>query len=121
MFFNLNTDFVGSTNTINICFILLTIYLVIPVSGCLVMCPSALFCPGPINAVKTPLPLIALFTCCWMLFEAVLGNKEFEFVVSEMTLNGNKAFNFWGTWCISTTSSVGAVVGRTHLKHKQFH
>jgi hypothetical protein len=44
MFFNLNTDFVGSTNTINICFILLTIYLVIPVSGCLVMCPSATNC-----------------------------------------------------------------------------
>ena len=35
------------------------------------------------NAVKTVLPLITLFTCCWMSFEAVLGNKEFEFVVSE--------------------------------------
>ena len=42
--------------------------------------------PGAYNAVKTALPLIALFTCCWMSFEAVLGNKEFEFVVSEMTL-----------------------------------
>jgi hypothetical protein len=31
------------------------------------------------------LPLFALFTC-WMSFEAVLGNKEFEFVVSEVTL-----------------------------------
>ena len=31
-------------------------------------------------------PLFALFTCCWMSFEAVLGNKEFEFVVSEVTL-----------------------------------
>ena len=31
-------------------------------------------------------PLLALFTCCWMSFKAVLGNKEFEFVVSEMTL-----------------------------------
>jgi len=30
-------------------------------------------------------PLLALFTCCWMSFEAVLGNKEFEFFVSEMT------------------------------------
>ena len=30
-------------------------------------------------------PLFALFTCCWMSFEAVLaiGNEEFEFVVSE--------------------------------------
>ena len=38
------------------------------------------------NAVNMALPLIALFTCCWMSFEAVLGNKEFEYVVSEMTL-----------------------------------
>ena len=30
-------------------------------------------------------PLFALFTCCWMSFEAMLGNKEFEFFVSEMT------------------------------------
>ena len=28
----------------------------------------------------------SLFTCCWVSFEAVLGNKEFEFVVSEVTL-----------------------------------
>jgi hypothetical protein len=27
-----------------------------------------------------------LFACCWMSFEAVLSNKEFEFVVSEVTL-----------------------------------
>jgi len=27
-----------------------------------------------------------LFACCWTSFEAVLGNKEFEFVVSEVTL-----------------------------------
>jgi hypothetical protein len=34
----------------------------------------------------------------------VLGNKEFEFVVSEvtMTVHGNKAFSFWA-WCISTS------------------
>ena len=31
-------------------------------------------------------PLFALFTCCWMSFETVLDNKEFEFVVSEVTL-----------------------------------
>ena len=35
------------------------------------------------NAAKRTLPLI---TCCWMSFEAVLGNKGFEFVVSEVTL-----------------------------------
>jgi hypothetical protein len=32
------------------------------------------------------LPTSPLFTCCWLSFEAVLGNKEFEFVVSEVTL-----------------------------------
>jgi hypothetical protein len=30
--------------------------------------------------------LEAISGVCWMSFEAVLGNKEFEFVVSEMTL-----------------------------------
>ena len=55
-------------------------------SGGVVMGPSALFCLGAYNAAKTALPLNALFTCCWMSFEAVLGNNEFEFVVSEMTL-----------------------------------
>jgi len=35
-----------------------------------------------------------------MSFEAVLGNKEFEFVVSEVTLSGNKVIHFWA-WCIS--------------------
>jgi hypothetical protein len=30
-------------------------------------------------------PLFALFTCCWMSFEAVLGNKEFELVVLGVT------------------------------------
>ena len=31
----LNHDFVPSTNTINICLILSTIYIIIPVSGCI--------------------------------------------------------------------------------------
>ena len=30
-------------------------------------------------------PLFALFTCCWMSFEAVLGNEEFELVVFGVT------------------------------------
>ena len=30
-------------------------------------------------------PLFALFTCCWMSFEAVLGNNEFELVVFGVT------------------------------------
>ena len=43
--------------------------------------PQCTVLPWAYNAVKMALPLIALFTCCW-----VSGNKEFEFVVSEMTL-----------------------------------
>ena len=41
----LNTDFVGSTNTIYR-LILSTIYIFIPVSGCVGRGPSAPFCPG---------------------------------------------------------------------------
>jgi hypothetical protein len=55
-------EFFGSTKqkktlmfhgTINICFILLTIYMFIPVSGCGGRGPSALFCPRAYNAVQT--------------------------------------------------------------------
>jgi hypothetical protein len=45
----INTEFVGSTNTINICLILSTIYIFIPASGC------ALFCTEAYNAAKTAL------------------------------------------------------------------
>ena len=61
----------------------------LPCYSCEWLCsygPQCTVLPGAYNAVTTALPLIALFTCCWMSFEAVLGNKEFEFVVSEMTL-----------------------------------
>ena len=63
-FLCLNTDFVGSTNTIkNICLILSTIYIFIPVSGCVGRGPSALLCLGAYNAVKMALlpPLRKLF------------------------------------------------------------
>jgi hypothetical protein len=50
----LNTDFVGSTNTINICLILSTIYIFIPVSGCVCMGHSALLFPGPIILFRRP-------------------------------------------------------------------
>jgi hypothetical protein len=50
-----NTDFVGSTNTINICLILSTFYSFIPVSGYVGMGRSALLCPGANIAVKTAL------------------------------------------------------------------
>jgi hypothetical protein len=48
----LNTDFVGSTNTRNICLILSTIYSFISVSVCL----SALLWPGPILLIRRPWP-----------------------------------------------------------------
>jgi hypothetical protein len=51
----INTEFVGSTNTINICLILSTIYIFIPASGCVGRGPSALFCTEVYNAAKTAL------------------------------------------------------------------
>jgi hypothetical protein len=44
----LNTEFVGNTNTINICLILSTIYIVISVSGCAGRAPVHCFAQGPI-------------------------------------------------------------------------
>jgi hypothetical protein len=55
---NLNTDFVGSLNTINICLILPTIYIFIHVNGCVGRGPSALLFPGAYDAVKTTLALL---------------------------------------------------------------
>ena len=55
-------DFVGSTNAINIIiFDLIDIYSFIPVSGCVGMGPSSLFCPGAFNAVKTTLKAVSLY------------------------------------------------------------
>ena len=52
----LKTDFVGSTNTINICLILsLYTFLFLSDSGCVCRGPSALLCQGAYNAVKTAL------------------------------------------------------------------
>jgi len=42
----LNTDFVGSTSTINICLISSIIYIFIHASGCVGSGPSILLCPG---------------------------------------------------------------------------
>jgi hypothetical protein len=53
VFFNL----VGNTNTINMCLILSTIYIFIPVSSCVGRGPGALLIPGSYNAVKTALPI----------------------------------------------------------------
>jgi hypothetical protein len=51
-----------------------------------------------------------------MSFEAVLGNKEFEFVVSEVTLTTS------GGHGVSVLESVTgtAVVGQTHFKAFKF-
>ena len=51
----LNTNFVGSTNTINICWILSTFYIFIPVSGCVGRGSQCIVFPGAYNAVKTAL------------------------------------------------------------------
>ena len=65
-FYCLNTDFVESTNTINICLILSTIYIFIPVSGCVGRGPSALLCPWTYNTVNAAL---AVVTTCWRLVD----------------------------------------------------
>ena len=55
-FLCVNTDFVGSINTIlDICLILSTIYIFIPVSGCVGRSPSAMLWPVAYYAVKTTL------------------------------------------------------------------
>ena len=51
----LNTNFVGSTNTIDIGLILSTIYIFIPVRGYVGRGPSALLCPDAYDAAKTAL------------------------------------------------------------------
>ena len=52
----LNTEFIGSTNTINICLILSTIYIFIPVSGCVGRVSKHCFA-RVYGAVKTALDL----------------------------------------------------------------
>jgi hypothetical protein len=50
----LNTAFVGGTNTINICLILSTIYIFIPVSGCVGRGPVHRIARGPIMLLRRP-------------------------------------------------------------------
>ena len=59
MLFNagLNTEFIGSTNTINICLILSTIYFFIPVSGCVGRTPVHCFPRRPIILLRRPVQL----------------------------------------------------------------
>jgi hypothetical protein len=54
----LNTDFVGSTNTRNICLILSTIYSFISMSVCIDMGLSAVLWLGPILLIRRPLPYV---------------------------------------------------------------
>jgi len=56
----LNTNFVGITNSINIFLILSTIYIFIPVSGCVGRGSNVLLCPAAYNAVKTDLNILSL-------------------------------------------------------------
>ena len=55
-----------------------------------------------------------LFACCWMSFEAVLGNKEFEFVVSEVTLTVVTSFTRHSASGHGASVLV-SVTGRVHL------
>ena len=57
-FLFLNTDFVGSINTRNICLILSTIYSFISVSVCIDRGLSALLWPGPILLIRRPWPYV---------------------------------------------------------------
>jgi hypothetical protein len=61
VFFNVSTK-LFCTNTINICFILFTIYIVIPVSGSVGRGPSALICPGSIMLLRRPWILVMVPT-----------------------------------------------------------
>jgi hypothetical protein len=54
----LNTDFVGSINTRNICLILSTIYSFISVSFCIDRGLSALLWPGPILLIRRSWPYV---------------------------------------------------------------
>ena len=66
-----NTDFVWSPNTINICSILSTIYIFIPVNGCVGRGLSALLCLGAYSydAVKTTLGwFVIYFLYSWTLW-----------------------------------------------------
>ena len=57
-FLFLNTDFVGSINTRNICLILSTIYSFISVSVCIDKGLGALLWPGPILLIRRPWPYV---------------------------------------------------------------
>jgi hypothetical protein len=50
----INTEFIGSTNTINIFIISSTIYIVIPVSGCVGRAPVHCFAGKPVILLKRP-------------------------------------------------------------------
>ena len=60
---HLNIDFVGSSNIINIPLILSTIYICIPVSGCVRRGASTLLSPGVYTAVKTTLMCVCVCVC----------------------------------------------------------
>ena len=91
----LNRNFVGSTNTISICLILLTIYIFIPVSGCVGRGPSALVCPGAYNAFKmalytttTSLPLFLDLTNVGLLVWIFLWQWWSSFGVVDIRVDG---------------------------------
>ena len=86
VFLCLNTDFVGSINTINICLILSTISSFIPVSNCVGRGSNALICPEPYNAVKMALVSWVHKNSYWLILKTAfvffikVSESEYEFI-----------------------------------------
>ena len=140
----LNTDFVGSPNTINICLILSTIYIFIPGSGCVDRGPNPLLFPGAIDTVKTTLSLgvrIVVFNATFNNISVISwlsgGNRRTrrkpptcrksltDFITygisSTHRLSGNRTYNR-GTDCIcSCKSSCANTYTYTNCNNKDEH
>jgi hypothetical protein len=70
------TDFLGSTNTINICLSLSTIYSFIPLSDCVGKDPSVLLCPETYATVKTALPAYGVYISQLIRYSRACGSYQ---------------------------------------------
>jgi len=84
-FLMFNTDFVGSTNTIIIYLILSTIYIFIPLSGCVGWGPSALFCPGPIMLLRR--------LCVWD--QSLVDKRRFQDMWCQSRVDKRRLQDVW--------------------------
>ena len=78
----LNTEFIGSTDTINIFLILSTIYIVIPVSGCVGRAPVHCFAQEPIMLFRRPCAALT-----WM--KSYLNDRTQRIAVSSVKCNAS--------------------------------